>query len=110
MGLFKNKSKPDKEALNKMWQEAYRANPRVYENPQDQSILAGFALTEDTPSLFPLVPENQWAIEGKAINSWMITMVSLTKPQGALSGRWNITRLWRGLDLISSPPLITGRL
>lgn len=36
-----------------MWQEAYRANPRVYENPQDQSILAGFALTEDTPSLFP---------------------------------------------------------
>lgn len=41
MGLFKNKSKPDKEALNKMWQEAYRANPRVYENPQDQSILAG---------------------------------------------------------------------
>lgn len=87
MGLFKNKSKPDKEAVNKMWQEAYRANPRVYENPQDQRILAGFALTEDTPSLFPLVPEEQWAIEGKTINSWMITMVSLTKPQGGIIGQ-----------------------
>lgn len=93
MGLFnsnkknKNTKLPDREAINEMWKEAYRANPRVYENTEDKSILVGFALTEDTPSLFPLVPEKQWAIEGKTINSWIITMVSLTKPQGGIIGQ-----------------------
>ncbi|EKC43287.1 hypothetical protein OBE_18082, partial [human gut metagenome] len=44
--------------------------------------MIGLALTEDTDSLFPIVPEEQWAIEGKTISEWIITMVSLTNPQG----------------------------
>lgn len=79
--------KEDKmDELNKRWQEAYQANPRVYEN-ENGDLLVGFALTEDTDSLFPLYPEQQWAIEGKVIGSWIITMVSLTNPQGGIIGQ-----------------------
>lgn len=76
----------DRETVNKIWEEAYRANPRAYEK-DDQSIIVGFALTEDTPSIFPILPEEQWAIEGKTISSWIITMVSLTNPQGGIIGQ-----------------------
>lgn len=76
----------DTDKLNQRWQEAYKANPRVYENANGE-ILVGFALTEDTDSLFPLVPEQQWAIEGQTIGSWIITMVSLTNPQGGIIGQ-----------------------
>lgn len=61
-----------------LWQDAYRANPHVYEM-EDGGLLVGFALTEDTDSLFPLVPEEHWAIEGKTINKWIISIVSITK-------------------------------
>lgn len=46
----------------------------------------GFALTEDTDSLFPVLPEKQWTIEGKTISKWIITIVSLTNPQGGIIG------------------------
>ena len=86
MGLFNfGKSKKEtasvqntkQDDIAKRWQEAYEANPRAYE--KDDSVLIGFALTEDTDSLFPLSPEKQWSLEGKTISQWMITMVSLTK-------------------------------
>ncbi|MDE7398759.1 MAG: DUF4299 domain-containing protein [Oscillospiraceae bacterium] len=67
------------EELNALWEEAYRANPRVYEKEEDDSIIVGFALTEDTDSLFPVVPEEHWQIEGKDIDKWIISIVSLTK-------------------------------
>ena len=67
-------------------QEAYQANPKCYEK-EDGTLLIGFALTEDTDSLFPIVPEEQWAIEGKTISEWIITMVSLTNPQGGIIGQ-----------------------
>ena len=84
MGLFGKK--PNKKEIEKRWQEAYRANPHVYEK-DDGSILVSFALTEDTDSIFPLEPEKQWDIKGKEISLWMITMVSLTNPEGGIIGQ-----------------------
>ena len=92
MGLFSKKSSEKnaqsaEEIIAKRWEEAYRANPRVYEKEGESGLLIGFALTEDCDSIFPLVPEKQWAIEGKRIDNWMITMVSLTNPQGGIIGQ-----------------------
>lgn len=76
------------EEIYRRWEEAYRANPRVYEK-KDGTLIVGFALTEDTDSIFPICPENQFAIdiEGKTISEWIITMVSLTNPQGGIIGQ-----------------------
>lgn len=96
MGLFhKKKSEKknadadrytDKEEIHKLLKEAYRANPKVYEK-DDGTLLVGFALTEDTDSLFPIDPKEQWALEGKTISQWIITMVSLTNPKGGIIGQ-----------------------
>lgn len=64
--------------LNTRWEEAYRANPHSYEK-EDGTLLVNFALTEDTDSLFPLAPEEHWAIEGKTVNKWILSIFSLTK-------------------------------
>lgn len=64
--------------LNTRWEEAYQANPRVYQN-DNGGIIVAFALTETADSLFPLEPEKQWAIEDKKIDKWIISMVSITK-------------------------------
>lgn len=64
--------------LNKRWQEAYRANPKVYEK-KGEGLLVAFALTETADSLFPLRPEEQWAIEGREIKNWIISIVSITE-------------------------------
>ena len=77
MGLFGKKSKNAAKDVNALWQEAYRANPHVYE--KDGRVVVGFALTETADSLFPLAAEKQWAIEGKTIDLWFISMVSITK-------------------------------
>lgn len=74
MGLFGKKQKND---LNKRWQEAYRANPHVYE--KDGKVVVGLALTETTDSLFPIAAEKQWAIKDKTVDLWFISMVSITK-------------------------------
>ena len=91
MNFFKKKnsqtnSKLTKPDIEKLLQEAYPANPKCYEK-EDGTLLIGLALTEDTDSLFPIVPEEQWAIEGKTISEWIITMVSLTNPQGGIIGQ-----------------------
>lgn len=91
MNFFKKKnsqtnSKLTKPDIEKLLQEAYQANPKCYEK-EDGTLLIGLALTEDTDSLFPIVPEEQWAIEGKTISEWIITMVSLTNPQGGIIGQ-----------------------
>lgn len=76
MGLFGKKKNTNNE-LNTLWKEAYQANPRVYQ--KDDSVIVAFALTETADSLFPLEPEKQWKIEGKTINKWIISIVSITK-------------------------------
>ncbi len=75
MSLFGKKSK--EKDLNTRWQEAYKANPHAYE--KDGRIVLGLALTETTDSLFPLAAEKQWAIKGKTIDLFFISMVSITK-------------------------------
>lgn len=74
------------EEINQMWKEAYRANPRAY-RMENGNLLVGFALTEDTPSIFPLYPEKQWAVEGKTIEKWIITMVSITNSKDSIIGQ-----------------------
>ncbi|MCM1309285.1 MAG: DUF4241 domain-containing protein [Butyrivibrio sp.] len=66
------------EDLNTRWQEAYEANPHLYEGNAGK-LIVNLTLTEDTDSLFPLVPENQWAVEGKTIDKWILSIFSLTK-------------------------------
>ena len=83
MNFFKKKnsqtnSKLTKPDIEKLLQEAYQVNPKCYEK-EDGTLLIGLALTEDTDSLFP--------IEGKTISEWIITMVSLTNPQGGIIGQ-----------------------
>lgn len=75
-----------REEINRLLKEAYKANPKAYEKT-DGTMLVNFALTEDTDSLFPIVPEKQWALDGKIINEWTITMVSLTNPLGGIIGQ-----------------------
>ncbi len=74
MGLFKKKEND----LNKRWKNAYQPNSSLYRNDKG-SIVVACALTEDTDSIFPLVPEEQWAMEGVEINKCIISIVSLTK-------------------------------
>jgi hypothetical protein len=82
MGFFHfKKSKQEKSSqaeMDQLWNEAYQANPKVYENKDTGGALVAFALTEDTVSAFPISPEAQWAISGKSIDLWMISIVSLT--------------------------------
>ena len=77
MSLFGNKQKQTSSDLVKRWQEAYRADPRVYE--KDGRVVVGLALTETADSLFPLAAEKQWEIKDKTVDLWFISMVSLTK-------------------------------
>lgn len=76
MGLF-NRKKSTNDELNSRWQEAYKANPHAYE--KDGKVVLGLALTETADSLFPLSAEQQWAIKGKTIDLFFISMVSITK-------------------------------
>lgn len=76
MSIFGRKKNTSDE-LNTRWKEAYQANPRVYQ--KDDTVIVAFALTETADSLFPVVPEEQWKIEGKTIDKWIISIVSLTK-------------------------------
>lgn len=110
MGLFSKKSSKNNkdmsntnqsltpEEIAKRWEDAYRANPSVYEKEGEDGLLIGFALTEDCDSIFPLVPEEQWAIEGKKIDNWIITMVSLTNPQGGIIGQMEYHEAMKRLE------------
>ncbi len=76
------------EEIKKRWSEAYKANPRVYE--KDGTLMVGFALTEDTDSLFPLYPEKQWDIPGKTISMWMISFVTVVTQPGKKNPTGNV--------------------
>ena len=84
MGFFhflKTKTAQEKSnqaEIDQFWKEAYQANPKVYEKRDAGSVIVAFSLTESVASAFPISPEAQWAIEGKSIDLWMISIVSLT--------------------------------
>jgi len=88
MGLFgfgkKKKKVSEEKALNqeeviRRWKDAYRANPQVYRKKDADALLGGCALTEGVDTLLPLRPENQWAVDGKPISDWMLSLVSITE-------------------------------
>ena len=69
MGLFglgKKKTEADlsREETARRWKDAYRANPKVY---------------EDVDTLLPLYPESQWAVDGQPVRDWILSMVSVTE-------------------------------
>ncbi len=83
MGLFGfGKKKPEKRAPSqeetaRRWQEAYRANPKVYQ--KDNALMGSCALTEGADTLLPLHPEAQWAAGGRPIPNWTLGLVSMTE-------------------------------
>ncbi len=89
-GLFKKKGND----LNKRWKNAYQPNSSLYRNDKG-SIVVACALAEDTDSILPLVPEEEWAMEGVEINKRIISVVSITKADviGQLEYHEGIKRL-----------------
>lgn len=86
MGLFdfrkKRKEPPETKPLSqeetvRRWQEAYRANPQVYQ--KGGTLLGSCTLTQDVDTLLPLHPESQWAVNGSPVRDWILSMVSVTE-------------------------------
>ncbi len=83
MGLFgfgkkKTEKQPkSQEETARLWQEAYRANPEVYQ--KEGSLLGSCTLTESVDTLLPLHPESQWSANGKPIQDWILSFVSITE-------------------------------
>lgn len=83
MGLFgSGKKKAEKQAQSqeetvRRWQEAYQANPEVYQ--KEGALLGSCTLTESVDTLLPLHPESQWAVNGKPIQDWILSFVSITE-------------------------------
>lgn len=83
MGLFgfgkkqPEKRDPGQEEIARRWNDAYRANPQVYQ--KDGALLGSCTLTEDVDTILPLRPESQWAVDGKPVSDWILGMVSITE-------------------------------
>lgn len=83
MGLFgfgkkKTEKQPkSQEETARLWQEAYRANPEVYQ--KEGSLLGSCTLTESVDTLLPLHSESQWSVNGKPIQDWILSFVSITE-------------------------------
>ncbi len=82
MGLFgfgKKKQEPllSPEETARRWNDAYRANPQVYQ--KNGALLGSCTLTEDVDTILPLRPESQWAVDGKPVPDWILSMVSITE-------------------------------
>jgi len=88
MGLFgfgkKEKKAPEQTPLSqeeavRRWKDAYRANPQVYRKEDAGALLGSCTLTEGVDTLLPLHPESRWAVDGKPISDWMLSLVSITE-------------------------------
>lgn len=73
MGLL-DKFKKNKAGAN--WDNAYKANPHFYSNP-DGSPFCAFALTEDTETILPKAPH--YAVDGRELSEYKLMLVSTTK-------------------------------
>ena len=73
MKLF-DKFKKKEESVN--WDNAYKANPRVYSKPGSDPFCV-FALTEGTETILPQAPH--FAVYGKEIKEYNLMLVSTTK-------------------------------
>ena len=85
MGLFGfGKKQPEKEGLSqeetvRRWKDAYRANPQVYQKNGGGTLLGNCTLTEDVDTLLPLHPESQWAVDGRPVPDWILSLASITE-------------------------------
>ena len=83
MALFGfGKKKPEKQAQRqeetaRRRQDAYRANPQVYQ--KEGALMGSCTLTESVDTLLPLHPEAQWAVDGRPIEDWILSLVSVTE-------------------------------
>ena len=87
MGLFHfGKKEPKKqpeqpglppEEAARRWKDAYRANPQVYQ--KQDALLGSCTLTEGVDTLLPLQPERQWAVNGKPVQDWILSLVSISE-------------------------------
>lgn len=75
MGLF---SKFKKGTPSVDWSNAYTATPKFYGKP-DGSPFGAIAITEDTETILPKAPQNEYAVDGKQVSDWKIVLVSTTK-------------------------------
>ena len=103
MGLFHfGKKEPKKqpeqpglppEEAARRWKDAYRANPQVYQT-QD-ALLGSCTLTEGVDTLLPLQPERQWAVNGKPVQDWILSLVSISEKRvlGQIEYQETMTRL-----------------
>lgn len=99
MGLFgfgkkqPEKKSPGPEEAARRWKDAYRANPQVYQ--KNSGLLGNCTLTEDVDTLLPLCPQRQWAVDGKPVQKWMLSIVSITENRvlGQLEYREAMERL-----------------
>lgn len=64
MGLF-DRLKGKKETAD--WSNAYVATPKFY-GKQDGTPFGAIALTEGTETILPKSPQNQYAVNGKAVS------------------------------------------
>lgn len=75
MGLF-DKFKGKKETVD--WSNAYIATPKFYEK-SDGTVFGSIALTEDTETILPKLPQNKYLVYGKPVSEWKLVLVSITK-------------------------------
>lgn len=75
MGFF-DRLKGKKETAD--WGNAYVATPKFYGKP-DGTPFGAIALTEGTETVLPKSPQNQYAVNGKAVSEWKMVLVSTTK-------------------------------
>lgn len=124
MGLFHFKKRPEKQQPEKqpekkipsqeevvqLWNNAYRANPQVYRKKDSDALLGACVLTEDTDTLLPLHPEDQWKADGKPIHEWILNLVSITEQRvlGQMEYQEAMKRL-RPFSLAMSKDLILIR-
>lgn len=75
MGLF---SKFKKEKTPVDWNNAYKATPKFYSNP-DGNPFGAIALTEGTDTILPKSPQDKYAVDGKQVTEWRLMLISTTK-------------------------------
>lgn len=85
MGLFGfGKKQPEngvssQEEAARRWKDAYQANPQVFRKKDSEALLGNCTLTEDVDTLLPLYPQRQWAVDGRPVPVWILSIVSITE-------------------------------
>ena len=60
------------------WSNAYIATPKFYEKP-GVNPFGVITLTEETKTILPKLPQNEYRVDGKVVSEWKLVLVSTTK-------------------------------